>query len=215
MRKYSPRPRKKLCGVGVNDADYRTRICETVNGRSKEVWRCPFLRTWSNMIARCYSAGYSARHPSYQDCCVCGEWLTFSNFKAWMETQDWEGKQLDKDILVPGNKLYSPETCVFVSGDLNLFLVARDAARGRYPLGVYLERRRNKFQVKCNNPFIGEYEHLGRFSTLEEAHEAWRQRKHELACQYANMQTDPRVAKALRRRFAESTFNEPKEVCNA
>lgn len=218
MRDYNPRLRKKLYGIGINDAEYRVRIYEVTNGRSREVWRCPFFRTWGAMVDRCYSPKYTAKNPSYQDCSVCNDWLSFSKFKAWMETQDWKGKQLDKDILVPGNKVYSPETCVFVPGDLNSFLVAREAARGRYPLGVYFEPHRNKFRARCDNPFTRESDHLGRFSTPEEAHEAWRQRKHELACQYADMQTDPRIAEALRTRFALatlSTSNEPEEVCNA
>ena len=70
---------------------------------------------------------YLERRPAYKDVVVRQEWLTFSNFKRWMEKQDWEGKQLDKDIIVLGNKVYSPETCAFVLGVTNGFITAREA----------------------------------------------------------------------------------------
>lgn len=117
-----------------------------------------------------------------------------------METQDWKGKQLDKDILVPGNKVYSPETCAFVASNLNAFLTDCGRARSDLPTGVSRSKRR--FRARCNNPFTQRREVVGYYATAEEAHEAWRQRKHELACQYADMQTDPRIAEALRTRFA-------------
>jgi hypothetical protein len=65
---------------------------------------------------------------------------------------------------------------------------------------VYLAGGR--FRSYCGNPFTGKVEHLGYFNNPEDAHEAWRQRKHELACRYADEQADERVAKALRERFA-------------
>ena len=77
------------------------------------------------MLQRCYSESHLVRQPTYKGCSVCEEWLTFSNFKSWMEQQDWEGKQLDKDLLVYKNKIYSPETCVFVSSVINSFFVEK------------------------------------------------------------------------------------------
>ncbi len=67
------------------------------------------------MLQRCYSESYLNKRPSYRGCSVCEEWKTFSNFMAWMKNKNMENLELEKDILVPGNKLYSPETCVFVS----------------------------------------------------------------------------------------------------
>ena len=82
---------KKVYGVGINDADYT--IKPTIeNNRSK----CMYYEKWIKMLQRCYSKSYQEKHPSYKGCSVCEEWLTFSNFKAWMETQDWKGKSLDK-----------------------------------------------------------------------------------------------------------------------
>lgn len=186
---------KLVCGIGVNDVDY---IVQPVINGSK-VW-CPFYRVWQNMLKRCYNVNYLAKYPTYIGCSVCEEWLTFSNFKKWMETKDWKGKQLDKDLLFVGNKVYSPETCVFVDGVLNNFTLDRAADRGKWPIGVYL-RECGKFQARCCNPFTKKRELLGLFTCPNEAHQAWKKRKYELACQLADLQDDPRVAKALRERY--------------
>ena len=119
-----------------------------------------------------------------------------------MEQQDWRDKCLDKDIIVPGNKLYSPETCAFVLQATNLFVTACDASRGDYPVGVYLHKRTGKYQAYCRNPFTRKREHLGLFSTTEEAHEAWRKRKYDLAQRVAAKESDPRVVEALRKRYS-------------
>lgn len=106
--------RRLVYGVGVNDADYMLK--PTVNGRRE---CCPFYQKWKSMLERCYSDKNFKKYPSYIGCTVCYEWLIFSKFKSWMENQDWKGKQLDKDIRVKGNKIYSPETCSFVSHAVN------------------------------------------------------------------------------------------------
>lgn len=197
----STRKRNKLSqGVGINDADYG--VQPTVGGK-REI--CPFYRTWASMLLRCYSEKFQTKQSTYVGCVVCDEWLTFSNFKHWMENQDWKEKELDKDLLVKGNKLYSPDTCVFVAAVVNVFTVDRSAARGLWPLGVSFEKDKCKFRAKCCNPFTRKREHLGYFDCPNQAHKAWKQRKHELALQLADIQDDPRVAKALRERYAPNT----------
>lgn len=202
------KPRKLVCGVGINDADYVTKRHETVgyvNGKQKRklVWECPYHRTWKSMLARCYSEKLQERSPTYKGCSVSEEWLTFSSFKAWMESQDWEGKELDKDLLFEGNKIYSPDTCVFVSGVVNLFTIDRGYDRGEWLIGVHWDKQQEKFRAQCSNPFAGKQEYLGRFTSEQEAHNAWRKRKLELAHELAAIQTDPRVAKALINRYSK------------
>ena len=194
---------KLVFGVGINDADYVTDVREIMNGKKVLVWRCPFYRTWVSMLERCYSEREHQRHPTYVGCKVCDEWLLFSNFKRWMEQQDWQGKQLDKDLLIEGNKVYSPETCIFVDVKINSFVTDNGATRGDYMIGVNLDKRRNKFQTRCCNPFTRKQEYLGLFTTELEAHLAWKTRKHELACQLADSEyvTDERLANALRTRY--------------
>lgn len=188
---------KLVYGVGVNNADYVTEKKEIIDGKRKYVWFCSFYRAWKDMLQRCYTA----KHPAYAGCTVSPEWLIFSNFKIWMEAQNWLGMELDKDILIPGNKLYSSESCAFVSRQLNVFLTGSGNARGDYLIGVCWDKKSRKFRARCCNPFSKTQEYLGLFDTELEAHLAWKVKKHELSCQYADMQTDIRIAEALRARF--------------
>ena len=155
------------------------------------------------MLKRCHSAGYLSNRPTYIGCRVASEWLKFSSFRSWMDAQDWKGNHLDKDVLMPGNKVYAPEVCVFIPRVLNNFLNECGRARGEWPLGVYWNKPSRKFMAQCNNPFTGKQENLGLFDFPEAAHEAWRARKHEHAMRYADQQSDQRIAEALRARFAK------------
>ena len=154
------------------------------------------------MLERCYSKKYLESNPSYIGTSVCSEWLYATAFKKWMEQKDWHGKCLVKDIVMTGSKLYSPDTCAFVLHATNSFVTASDASRGECPIGVSLLKRTNKYQAHCQNPFTGKKEHLGLFSTPEEAHEAWRKRKHELAQLVAATESDMRVVEALKKRYS-------------
>lgn len=188
--------RSPVFGVGINDYPGTSSWME---GGVRH--HCPFYVKWHSMLSRCYNKKYLDAMPTYADCYVTEDWKRFSVFRAWMEGQDWEGKHLDKDLLVPGNKEYGPETCVFISRKLNAFLNDHRLARGEYPLGVSWHKQTSKFVAQCSNPETGKSEHLGLFDDPEEAHLAWKKRKHELACIYADQQTDPRVAHALRTRY--------------
>lgn len=79
---------------------------------------------WNNMIGRAYSPTWHDEHPSYIDTEVCDRWKCFASFledlpliegyDLWLNHPD-EGVALDKDIKGEGSKLYSLETCCFVS----------------------------------------------------------------------------------------------------
>lgn len=196
---------KLVRGVGVNDAKYKVR--ESVSWREggklkiKSTWLCPFYEKWSNMIDRCYGESNSINRQPYKDCTVCEEWLTFSNFRSWMITQEWEGKHLDKDLLFTGNKTYSPESCVFISRYINSFILTQEKNKGEYPSGVSLRKDTNKFHSTCQDPFKRKKIHLGYFNCQNEAHLAWKSYKHKLSIKYAELQTDSRIKKALMERY--------------
>ena len=198
---------KLVCGVGVNDLGYRVHVREELpkNG-GKRVWKtvftCKYYEVWKSMLERCYSKKFLESRPSYIGTSVCSEWLYATAFKKWMEQQDWHGKCLDKDIIAPKSKLYSPETCAFVLKATNSFVTASDAIRGECPIGVSLYKRTGKYHALCENIFTGEGEHLGYFSTPEDAHEAWRKRKHDLAQLVAAKESDPRIVEALKKRYS-------------
>ncbi|TCQ94073.1 hypothetical protein [Pseudomonas sp. JUb52] len=199
--------RQLVEGVGVNDADYQVKIVgqnsRTADGRriQKYLWECPFYSRWKGMLRRCYNSRYKATRPTYAGCSVVDSWLVFSNFKSWMEKQDWQGKEIDKDLLVPGNKLYGPDTCVFIDRAVNVFLTERKGDRSAGLVGVYQERRRRGFKANCQDVDSGRQIYLGRFATAEEAHEAWRKFKLSQALILAARQSDPRVAAALIARY--------------
>lgn len=203
------KPRKLVYGIGINDADYAVRRNETIgyyangNRKRKQVWICPYYRVWRGMLQRCYDAKYQEHHPAYKVCSVSEEWFTFSNFKDWMEEQDFEGMHLDKDILFEGSKVYSAETCVFVAPLVNTFINDQRPSRGEWLTGVCWDKKAGKFRSMCRNPFSGEQEYLGLFTTEMEAHKAWARRKLELAHELAAIQPDERIAKALVDRYTQ------------
>lgn len=188
---------KLVQGIGVNDADYAVNKCKN----RKIVWRCPYYQTWKDMLKRAYSDKYKQKQPTYQGVAVCEEWYSFMRFRSWMAEQEWGGKQLDKDILFQGNRVYSSNTCVFVDKVVNTFLLDSAASRGQWPIGVYWNEQNQKFMSRCRNPFTKKDEYLGYFHCPNQAHLAWKARKHELAGKLADLQTDQRVAEALRTRY--------------
>ena len=186
-------------GVGINDADYQVVIYGIADGKDKIVWTCPYYVKWYSMLRRCYSKKYQERYPTYKGCSVCDEWVVFSNFKRWMEQRTWEGRQLDKDFLIEGNKLYSEGTCVFVPQKVNKFITIRGNDRGNCPLGVYLYKnsKKNPYVSQCGGG-SGENIYLGRFSTPEQAHQAWLVKKLEVCEDYLiEFKDEPLVHKGL------------------
>lgn len=193
MKEYEQSARL-VRGVGVNDATYKTQ--PVINGK-REI--CPFYRKWADMLNRCYSEKELAKRPSYAGCSVAVEWLNFMAFREWMDRQAWKGMHLDKDILVQGNRVYSPNTCIFVTQQLNKFMTDSGAARGEYPIGVEFQKIAGKFRSLCCNPITGKREHLGYFADQDSAHQAWIQRKTQIAKDLSAMQSDDRVRQALLR----------------
>lgn len=194
---YRLRKRAKLVyGVGINDAEYTLskEIIWYENGKRKRkiTWRCPYHTKWTAMLKRCYSVGYKNENKSYYGCTVCCEWLYFSNFKSWMETQDWEGKHLDKDILFEGNKTYSPETCIFVSREINTFILdsSKNDLKGT-------KTKYGKFEVSIGRKYIGSFE------TQEEAHRKWKEAKLKALEELLEDISDQRIIDALRGRYVD------------
>jgi hypothetical protein len=75
---------------------------------------------WKGILCRCYSESTHLQSPTYKDCFVSDEWLNFQNFAKWFETNYVEGYHIDKDIKVEGNRMYGPDTCMFVSPQENV-----------------------------------------------------------------------------------------------
>jgi len=184
--------RKRVFGVGINDATYMVR--NKINGVRRS---CPYYAVWTRMLERCYCPKYQERRPTYIGCTVDPAWLTFSVFRKWMKEQPWEGNQLDKDLTLPGNKEYSPENCCFISSQLNSVLNDCGASKGRWPQGVSYHKRNKKLQAHCCGHLPSG--HIGNFDTPEAAHQAYLKVKTEILLEYAKQQADPRIKAGLKK----------------
>lgn len=155
---------KESYNVGYfGEGEYKAKI----NGKMTKVYD-----VWSKMLQRCYDPYYINKYLTYIDCYVCDEWLCFQNFAKWYYNNIYECNdermELDKDILMKGNKIYSPETCVFVPQKINYLFIKSNASRGKYPIGINYHKKTKKLRVYCN--YYDEIDkknkpkHLGYFS---------------------------------------------------
>lgn len=165
--------RKLIFGVGIMDLDGGYAACD---GKTTAK---PAYRSWMNMLARSYSEKVKARRRRYVGVTVCDEWLLFSNFKAWWDKNHVDGWYLDKDILVPGNRQYSPQTCVYVPQVINGFLNVGSAENSQYPIGVRWNKQTRKFEATIR--LSGVLKSLGLFDTAEDATARWWSKKLDLA----------------------------------
>lgn len=171
-------PYERRCyGVGyIGEGKYKGKE----NGKLTRVYS-----TWHSMLQRCYDSKYHEKHPSYINCEVLEEWHNFQNFGEWFDNNYYEieGERmcLDKDILIKGNKIYSPDNCIFVPHNINILFTKRDNNRGKYPIGVSYNKQDKKFQAYFS---IYDFEenktkqkHLGYYNTPQEAFETYKQFK--------------------------------------
>jgi len=172
-----------VCGVGyMGDGNY---ICGKTNNTTIH------YKTWSAMLKRCYDEKYHQKYPTYKDCNVCEEWHNFQNFGKWFDENYYEIEnekmQLDKDILIKGNKIYSPETCIFVPRRINLLFTKNNEIRGNHPIGVYYTKnKRFESKLKKNGKKI----HLCYASTPEEAFEVYKFEKEKYIKEVADEYKD-------------------------
>ena len=186
---YSP----SVCGVGVVGTKYPP----SINGvRTKE------YVLWKSMLRRCYNDTYQKKNPTYIDCEVSDNFKSYEYFYEWCHKQvgfnskDW---QLDKDLLVKGNKVYSEDSCIFIPKEINLLLTKSTASRGEYLIGVYWSKTNKAFRAQINKN-KGKREHLGYFNTELEAYNVYKTAKEayikELAEKWKS-QIDTRAYEAL------------------
>lgn len=122
--------------------------------RDEEGKKTLAYRYWMDMIDRCYNPYRLNEFIAYRDTLVCKEWLCFQNFAKWFYENYYEIEnekmQLDKDILYKDNKVYSPETCIFVSKRINCLFIKQKNQRGSLPIGVSYHKQHNKLYVSCD-----------------------------------------------------------------
>ncbi len=157
---------KTVFGIGcVGEGKY----CSRDGSKMSKDYTC-----WSSLMARCYSENYQINYPTYHNCKVKKEWHNYQNFAEWYEGNYVKGWELDKDILVKGNKVYSSETCCFVPKEINYLFTKRQNKRGKLPMGVTLSQS-NKFLSRLS--IKGKKKHIGVYQTPEEAFYAYKKAK--------------------------------------
>lgn len=160
---------KSACGVGfLGEGIYK----KHVNRKQSKSYS-----KWIGMLSRCYYEEFLERQPNYRGVTVCEEWHNFQNFAKWHE-ENWKDYMdsswdLDKDILVRGNKIYSPETCCFVPQEINNLFIKISHKDSKYRIG-------NKLKSSKTRPSISIYgvsKALGSFDTVEEAFNTYKSAK--------------------------------------
>ena len=157
---------------------------------------------WKNMLRRCYSDTYKKKYPTYIDCKCSENFKSYEYFYEWCNEQIGFGNigfELDKDLLVKGNKVYSEDSCIFIPTEINTLLVKRAASRGEHLIGVYWHSKNKAFVARVNKSKGGS-EYLGLFNTEIEAFNAYKTAKESFVKEQANKwksQIDIRAYDAL------------------
>lgn len=186
-------------GVGVNDSPTPVASYQMIQGRPKLIRICPIYVKWTSMLSRCYSKAYRSKRPAYEHVTVCTDWLRFTAFEQWAKSQDWEGNELDKDLLSTEALTYSPETACFMSLRLNRLITVRAGSNG-VEFGVTRSAKDKKYTASHKDKF-GNLVHLGRFSELKDARSRWFKYKLDLALAIAFEHKDPRIYPAVVKRL--------------
>ena len=128
---------------------------------------------WYNMLKRCYYHKLHTKQPTYKECSVASDWLDFQVFAEWYcGNKFYEcGYQLDKDILIPNNKVYNSDACCLVPHEINSLFKAPKLKTNGYPQGVYFDKQLGRYRARLN--IKDKAIHLGLFSCPKKAHKAY------------------------------------------
>lgn len=152
-----------------------------------------YYSAWFHMLQRCYDPKFIEKHPTYEKCEICTEWHNFQVFSEWLDKNyykiEGERMNLDKDILCKRNKIYSPDTCVFVPQRINSLFIKSDRTRGNFPVGVSYCKANKRYITYCK--MNGKQNFLGYYDTPNEAFQVYKQYKEqyikEVAEEYKNV----------------------------
>lgn len=120
---------------------------------------------WRGAIVRGHCNIYKKKRLTYKDCYVCDEWHNFQVFADWYCNHESYGLgyHLDKDLLVKGNKVYSPDTCTMIPNHLNKLIGDNYKKDGDLPLGVTVSGKKYKARLnhRDGNIYLGVFENAG------------------------------------------------------
>lgn len=154
------------------------------------------------MLARCEVGGeVQTKKPAYIGCEVHPDFIKYQDFAEWCQNQigfGVPGFQLDKDLLVDGNKVYGPDTCLFIPSELNSMIIRNERSRGDLPTGVTYEKDRKRYKVKIS--IDGKKTTVGSYMDVDLAKDAYIKRKSIEVLKAADQwkdSIDPRAYQAL------------------
>ena len=138
-------------------------------------------RKWMGILKRAYG---STKYYEYVT--VDERWHNFQNFAKWYE-ENWKPEymdktwHLDKDILIKGNKVYSPDTCCFVPVEINSLFTRTNSKRGKYPIGVCMNKSNGRFLATLKAKKFSKS-----YNTPEEAFQAYKIEKEKYITEVAD-----------------------------
>lgn len=123
---------------------------------------------WFNMMQRCYDENTHKLKPYYATCTAEIEWHNFSNYREWHKENAMDDRKvdLDKDVLVQGNTVYSSETCTLIPHFTNTIFEGRGT-----DTNITLNHDTGKYDVIMS--VLGKKEEVGAFETEEEARQGY------------------------------------------
>lgn len=159
---------KGFHGVGKYKANYNKKRSKSFND-------------WKSMLQRAYSTDYHNKYPTYKDTTVCDEWHNFQTFAKWHEKNYIDGYHLDKDILSTDQKIYSPQTCVYIPKELNAFMINIEKRNKNDLFGITFNKKNKKWDAQINDVNSSKKLHIGSFINKEEALKAYKLKRIEFA----------------------------------
>lgn len=160
--------------------------------KQNPVSKAKLNQRYENIYSRCYRKCYKKDHPAYDGVTMCDEWKDDKDsFYSWFKENYYEvGEEqmdVDKDILVKGNMVYSPDTCIIVPHSINGLIAQLAEPKLNPDTGTYgivlswADGMTNK-RYKVD---------LGEFDTPEEAKQRYAE------CKTSLIRTKARVYKEL------------------
>lgn len=173
-----------VCGIGISDDGKYPKRTPDGKKDSRE------YAMWQKMIARCYYDKSLKKEPTYQDCTVSDEFLSFQTFAKFYEENKWTDELIlipDKDILTHGRtKIYSRDTIVFADKLINTIFTKRQNKRGDLPIGVSIRNYPTCTKYVATVNKYGKSYYLGLFNTISEAFNAYKTEKEKYIKEVAN-----------------------------
>ena len=138
----------------------------------------PSYSAWTFLMMRLFCEKRLLVNPTYRGCTICKSWCNFQVFSDWFYSHESYGLgyELDKDLLISGNRHYSPETCVMMPQEINKAL--KTVQVNSVVAGVRKRKSSKGYQSRCTVA-NGERKYLGSFLTPEEAFAAYVKAKEE------------------------------------